>query len=419
MKKLIVLLMVVSFLLVGIISNVFAVIAPANVGPTTNFLGDVGVPTGGGYYVNDTLVLAADSLTFSGTGTLNGLDAVDATGEDTIEALIFDADAESISGTWEVQDDVDLAFGNDANWLIQYDEAVDDQLIFITAGTAAGAVTDPLFEIIVGATPTAGQQVFGVSKGTQSSNTPLFTVDDDGDVLIPGTLGVTGAVSLTVALGADQGGTGVANNAAETITLVGDDPIEFTTTGATTVTLPTTGTLATTADIAAAGNHIDHFMDVDAADPDYVHVAIVGTGGSQDVTTGITNPDFGRNITVTSTDGSAGVVTITGTTAIGALAQTEAITIISNNIAHGHKAFVTVTKINTNADFISPEEVTIGIGDLIGLSNAIDAETDIYSKTVDGLNEFDEINTKGDTTNETLDCATIVQNEDITIYYHN
>jgi hypothetical protein len=418
MKKLIVLLMVVSFLLVGIISNVFAVIAPANVGPTTDFLGDVGVPTGGGYYVNDTLVLAADSLTFSGTGTLNGLDAVDATGEDTIEALIFDADAESILGVWEVADDVDLVFGTDANWAINYDESVDDQLIFLTAGTAAGAVTDPLFEIIVGATPTSNQEVFGVAKGTQASNTSLFSVDEDGDVLIPGTLGVTGVVTLTTALGADQGGTGVANNAGETLTFVGDDAVEFTTSGPTTVTLPTTGTLATTADLAAAGNHIDHFMDVDAADPDYVHVAIVGTGASQDVSTGITNPDFGRNITVTSTAGSVGVVTITGTTALGALNATDAITIVDGSIAYGVKAFVTVTKINTSVAFISPEEVTIGIGDVIGLSNGISEEADIYNKVVDGVNEFDEISTKGNATNETLDCATIVQNEDITIYYH-
>ena len=42
---------------------------------------------------------------------------------------------------------------------------------------------------------------------------------------------------------AAAGGTGVANAATETITLVGDDPIQFTTGGATTVTLPTTGTL--------------------------------------------------------------------------------------------------------------------------------------------------------------------------------
>jgi len=94
-----------------------------------------------------------------------------------------------------VNDDVDLVFGNDRNWLVQYDEAVDDQLLFLTAGTGCTATTDAMFEIIVGATPTANQQVFAVSKGTQSSKTQLFSVDEDGDVLIPGTLGVTGQIS--------------------------------------------------------------------------------------------------------------------------------------------------------------------------------------------------------------------------------
>lgn len=47
-----------------------------------------------------TSMTAITTLTLTGTGTINGLDAVDATGEDTIEALIFDADAETISGNW-------------------------------------------------------------------------------------------------------------------------------------------------------------------------------------------------------------------------------------------------------------------------------------------------------------------------------
>lgn len=419
MKKLnLVLITLAIFLTVAF--SAFAVIAPANVGPTTNFNGDVGVPSGLGYYIDNTLILATDSLTFTGTGTLNGLDAVDATGEDTIEALIFDADAESISGVWEVQDDVSLVFGNDANWAINYDESVDDQLLFITAGTTAGAVTDPLVEFIVGAIPTAGQQVFGVAKGTQDTNTSLFSIDDDGDVLIPGTLGVTGALTLTVPLGAASGGTGVANAAGETITMVGDDAIEFTTGGATTLTLPTTGTLATTADLAAAANHIDHFMDVDAADVDYVHAAYVGAGaGNTDITTDITNPDYGRNITITSTAGSTGTVTVTGTTALGALLTDDIITIVDGGTAQGVVAFVTVSKFHASDAFISPEEITFGIGDVIGLSNAISEEADIYNKVVDGVNAFGEISTNGDAANETLDCATIVQNEDITVYYHN
>ncbi|MBP6881548.1 MAG: hypothetical protein KBC35_02900, partial [Candidatus Pacebacteria bacterium] len=131
--------------------------------------------------------------TLSGA-TLNGTLTFDATGENNVEALIFDADAESISGIWEVQDDVVFNFGTDADWSIEYDEAVDDQLLFTTAKTGTAAITDPMFEILVGTTPTADQQVFGIGKGTQAANTALFTVDEDGDVDVTGNITVAGTV---------------------------------------------------------------------------------------------------------------------------------------------------------------------------------------------------------------------------------
>jgi hypothetical protein len=99
-------------------------------------------------------------------------------------------------GDLEIADDMDLVFGTNSDWLVQYDEGVDDQLLFITAGTAAAATTDPMVEFLVGGTPTANQQVFGVGKGTQASNTALFTVDEDGDVEIAGTTTASGAVSM-------------------------------------------------------------------------------------------------------------------------------------------------------------------------------------------------------------------------------
>lgn len=145
--------------------------------------------------VTVTDVLSAPTLTLTGTGTINGLDAVDSTGEDTIEALIFDNDAQDITGVWEVQDDVNFQFGNDADWLIQYDEGVDNQLLFMTANTAAIATMDPMFEILVdtgAAGMTANQQVFGIGVGSQASNTAIFTVDEDGDGVFAGDLTVTG-----------------------------------------------------------------------------------------------------------------------------------------------------------------------------------------------------------------------------------
>jgi hypothetical protein len=141
--------------------------------------------------------ISTPTLTMTGTGTINALDAVDSTSENTIEALIFDNDAESITGIWEVQDDVDFRIGNDADWNIQYDEAVDNQLLFVTANTSAIATTDPMFEILVGTTHTANQEVFGVAKGSQSSNTPLMTLDEDGDAVFAGTVTFTTSDQLT------------------------------------------------------------------------------------------------------------------------------------------------------------------------------------------------------------------------------
>lgn len=87
-----------------------------------------------------------------------------------------------------MQDDLDLTFGSTLDWDIQYDEAVDNQLLFVTTNTSAVTTTDPMFEILVGTTPTANQQLFGIAKGSQSSNTPVFTIDEDGDVTLLGTL---------------------------------------------------------------------------------------------------------------------------------------------------------------------------------------------------------------------------------------
>jgi|GEM_PF-5985390 hypothetical protein len=94
------------------------------------------------------------------------------------------------SGTLTINDDLNLAFGSGNDWLAQYDEGVDNQLLFITANTAAVAITDPMVEFLVGASPTANQQVFGVSKGTQASNTALFTLDEDGDGYFAGNVGI-------------------------------------------------------------------------------------------------------------------------------------------------------------------------------------------------------------------------------------
>ena len=125
--------------------------------------GSLAAKTDGGLlYASDTgtlspTVLSTATVTLTGTGTLNGLDAVDCAGEDTIEALIFDSDAQDITGIWEVADDVDFTLGTDGDWDFNYDESVDNQLLVTTVNTAAVATTDPMFEILTD---------FGTANGT-------------------------------------------------------------------------------------------------------------------------------------------------------------------------------------------------------------------------------------------------------------
>lgn len=65
---------------------------------------------------------------------------------------------------------------------------------------------------------------------------------------------ITSLVGLTTPLGSAFGGTGVANNAAATLTRSGNHALTITTTGTTGITLPTAGTLATLAGTEALTN---------------------------------------------------------------------------------------------------------------------------------------------------------------------
>ena len=51
-----------------------------------------------------------------------------AVNEDTIEAFVFDADSESVSGIWTWLDDIGFYFGTDHNWFFGYDKTTDGRL---------------------------------------------------------------------------------------------------------------------------------------------------------------------------------------------------------------------------------------------------------------------------------------------------
>ncbi|HAI74055.1 TPA: hypothetical protein DCL22_01550, partial [Candidatus Moranbacteria bacterium] len=62
--------------------------------------------------------------------------------EDKIEAYIFDADGESISGIWTVADNINFRFGTDGDIVFAYDAVTDNRLEFTDGTNLLGALFD-------------------------------------------------------------------------------------------------------------------------------------------------------------------------------------------------------------------------------------------------------------------------------------
>jgi len=166
-----------------------------------------------------------------------------------------------------------------------------------------------------------------------------------------------------------------------------------------------------------SSSHCMHFQDILAADTDGIHAAITGTGASLDVTTAITNPDYARNVSITTTnnDTPSGNVTITGI--VRGTSTTDVIAIVAGGIAYGVKAFDTITNINIPDGVSAADTVTVGFSDKIGLLNPITSAADVYKKKVNNADKTAELSGKVNTTYHTVDCATVVANEDMEIRY--
>ena len=441
MKKLLVFLMVFSLLFMSVGTNVFAAFSAVNLGPTSDLDGDINVPSGSDYYENgaaiDTIYSPiAGSASIVTTGTLTS----------------------GTAGTGFVIGGVTMTLGSDAEFDLYYGGAssvltrlapnteATKKFLSMTGTGAAGqapvygilettdipdisATYQPLdtsLTNIAALTYASASYIELTAEDTYAVRT-LAQVKEDLDLEIGTDVAACGAnTDITSIINAALY---VGRDADNKVSWATDDQLKITIAGVeTAIASISTGTgdndkLVTKGyvddSVGTSSNYILHCMDIDAASPAYVHAAIVGTGASQDISTAITNPDYGRNITVTSTAGSVGVVTITGTTATGETSATDAITIVDGTIAYGVKAFVYVSNINVSDALIDPEEVTIGIGDVIGLQNSISAEADVYMLTVDGVAAYGEIAGKTNTTNNTIDLATVEQNSDYTVYYHN
>jgi hypothetical protein len=387
MKKLIILLMSIMLVFFCIGLNVLAVPTYSNVGPTTNFEGDVGAASGKAYYINGTLLSLGD-ITTTSLITEAMLKAVDAAADE--EILTYEVTTGDFE--WELPDELFLA-GTGLTWNGDHVTLdVDDAYLLNTGDTGTGIYD------------------FG---GATSFEIPNKNADPaaTGEILLDTTV-----AGMTNGNPATYDGTAIRYF----ITLAAadiwstDDYVVAYDADADKFYMKLDNTTAGT-----AGNFVEHFMDVKDASAAYCHAAAAGNGAGNDITVTI-NPDVPRNVSITTTNVAApsGNVTITGVLAGGG-ADTEAIAISAGAIAYGVKAWATISKYNIPAGVSASDTVSLGISDKIGLANAFSAEADIYKKHVDGIDESDEISGNGNTTNGTLNCATIVANEDITVWYHN
>ena len=108
-------------------------------------------------------------------------------------------------------------------------------------------------------------------------------------------------------------------------------------------------------------------------------------------------------------------VTITGI--VRGTSTTDVIAISAGGTAYGVKAFDTVTNINIPSTVSSDNTVTVGFSDKIGLLNPITSAADVYKKKVNNADVTAELSGKVNTTYHTVDCATVVANEDMEIRY--
>jgi len=153
---------------------------------------------------------------------------------------------------------------------------------------------------------------------SNATSAPVISFQTSLSGLTPSTA-TTGAITLAGTLGPANGGTGVANNAAMTVTGSGNFAYTRTLTGATNVTFPTTGTLATLAGsetltnktIAYGSNTLTDVVGVTATQTLTNKTVEAGTftnGYTEEVATANTSTAY----TIDLAGGSVQILTLTG-----------------------------------------------------------------------------------------------------------
>ena len=162
-----------------------------------------------------------------------------------------------------------------------------------------------------------------------------------------------------------------------------------------------------------------HFQDLLAANASGIHAAITGTGAIQNIENGITNPDYARNSSITTTNNASpsGNVKLVGL--VRGKNDEEEITIIPGSIVYGNKPFDVVTKIVIPAEVSASDTVTVGFSDKIGLDNPIVVAGDVFKKKINNEDKTSELSEKVSATYHTVDCATVMANEDMLLKYRS
>lgn len=250
------------------------------------------------------------------------------------------------AGDVEIIDDMDLVLGSGGDIKIQYDEATDDQCLFVTTTTGATATTDPLFEFLVPTSPTADQQVFGVAKGSQATNTVLLTVDEDGDAVVTGDLTVTGQ---DIVLG--SAGVKLTDDGDGAVTLLGQGD----------------------------GNDEDFTMNLD----DTANQVVCSSS------TGVTTFDFGTiNVGTDAVDVSDGDITNVGDIAVDTITSDATTVVTINDGLVGLVDEITATDAGVAASLttVITEITTNGDSDLdnVTLANGTSGQIKIFIVVVEG-----------------------------------